>query len=159
MKTSSESGMRKSITAEMRAQGMFAMAVDNESCYPGTPDVYYCGHVETQPTPMMERAGFVPTFRHAQGWMELKIVKSAPAREATLVKVRAYTEQQRICHRAIAKAGGKIHMLVVVGLQWILLDGEWAADHLGKVPLLGLQSNARTVWTGGFRFAEIKRWL
>ena len=84
-----------------------AIAVENPAL-PGTPDVNYLG-----------------------GWIELKCLRSWPARAETLVAIDTFTPQQRIWHIRRRMAGGTSWMLIQCGRDWLLLDGADAALNIG----------------------------
>ena len=50
-------------------------------------------------------------------------------------------------------------MLLRVKLEWLLFDGAWAAEHLGKVSKADLRNNAVKYWPQGFRGKELLSFL
>jgi hypothetical protein len=85
------------------------ISVEN-SAYPGTPDVNYC-----------------------DGWIELKVLESWPARESTPARIDHFTQQQRVWLRRRWLIGGNAWLLLVVGREWLLFDGQTAFLSVGKV--------------------------
>lgn len=113
-----ESDTRQWLVKLLRKNGAHAMAVDNESCYPGTPDVNYC---------------FKGIYRgHTEGWIEIKRLESWPARPSTVVRIPHFSPQQRIWLQQRTAAGGVCFILLHVGRQKILLHAAFAAGHIGK---------------------------
>ncbi len=86
---------------------LHGVAVENDAC-PGTPDVTYVG-----------------------GWLELKSRDAWPKRPETPLRVRHFTQEQRIWLRAECAAGGRAFLLLRVRYDWLLFWGETAADVLG----------------------------
>lgn len=99
--------MRPAVVKALRS--LDAMSVEN-GAHPGTPDV-----------------------NHLYGWMELKYLKSWPVRPGTPVRVDHFVPGQRAWIGRRARAGGCVHVLLKVGAEWLLFDGEWAALFLGKM--------------------------
>jgi hypothetical protein len=134
--------MRKAVTKALRERGFFAMAVDNESCEPGTPDVYYAQY---------------RTCALASGWIELKHLDAddIPKRTDTPVRVPKYRPGQRIWHRRANEFNLNCHVLLVADQEWLLFPAFWAAHHLGNVPLATLREAAVARWSGGFDLEKI----
>lgn len=132
--------MRQIVLRGLREYDFLAKAVDNEACDPGTPDIYYFRKLAFNP-------GVTIT-----GWIEAKRIdeRDLPAYPSTPIRVRHYTPQQRLWHQEAAKAGLSVHVLIIVGTEWLLLPGAWAASHLGNVVLDVLRTGADTTWRGGF---------
>lgn len=99
-----------------------AIPVENGDTKPGTPDVEYIG-----------------------GWLELKQVPR-PKRETTPIRVPHYTKQQRVWHRRRWFKGGAVFVLIRIGKDWMLIDGDVASKVLGKLPFNELAEQARKVW-------------
>lgn len=121
-----ESKMRASVLAALRKNGFHAEAVDNESCSPGTPDINYAGVFRW----------LAPKAVRIEGWTELKQLSAWPKRADTIVKIGHFTEKQRSWLRRRWDAGGVTSLLLRVGptrsADWLLFDGEWAAEYIGK---------------------------
>jgi len=97
----------------------------------GTPDVNYGGVYEG--------------VRY-EGWIELKWEKHWPKRGGPL-RVPHYTTQQKVWARRRCHRGGACHLLLQVGRDWILLDGEVAATlPLGEKNREELMEAAIGVW-------------
>lgn len=119
--------MRPAVIKALRR--LDAMSVEN-GAHPGTPDV-----------------------NHLYGWMELKYLKAWPVRPTTPVRVDHFVPGQRGWIgrrvRATRKAGGSecVHVLLKVGREWLLFDGEWAALFLGEKTKGELIEAALGHWT------------
>jgi hypothetical protein len=142
--------MRRIMVAALRADGAFAMAVDNEACCPGTADVY------TARIPMIALSEYRPA---RQSWTELKRIDKLPARPETPVRVPCFKPHQRIWHRDAHAADVVTWVLLLVDDEWLLFNGWWAADHLGNVPIAELRKAAVCRWLGGFNLEHLTPWL
>lgn len=105
---SSEKQMRRNVVEILRDAGLDARPVENP-VDPGFPDVEYIG-----------------------GLLELKEVEAWPKRAMTPLRVEHYTQEQRIWHSRRARKGGRIHVLLQVGREFLLFDGAVAAELLGN---------------------------
>lgn len=105
---SPESRMRQTTVRELRKRGLDPVSIEN-AVSAGTPDLNFVG-----------------------GWVELKCLKAWPKRPTTPLRCEHFTQQQRrwLCRRA--RAGGAVFVLLKVGREWYLFDGETASDHLGR---------------------------
>lgn len=153
--------MRASMTSALRERGLHAGAVNNEQCWPGTPDIYYRGIVP-MPGPS--------SVRHVlDGWCEQKYLRAFPKRANTSVRFPCYTLKQREWHTSFSDAGGKITVLALVKRDWFLFDGNVAARgralHVPAIPRLGdmtarqMHEAALVHWTGAFDLDKILEWL
>lgn len=115
---SSEKQMRRNVVEILRKAGLDARPVENP-CDPGFPDVEYIG-----------------------GLLELKEVERWPSKASTPLRVEHYTQEQRIWHDRRARKGGRIHVLLQVGSEFLLFRGRIAAEVLGNVPQAELRSAA-----------------
>lgn len=82
----------------------------------------------------------------ALGWIELKEVDGFPARDTSLVGV-VHRKAQRIWMRRWTHVGGSACVLTVVGGEWFIHDGAWAARHLARADVTTFRSAALTSWT------------
>jgi hypothetical protein len=130
-----ESGMRRRIIDVLTQAGLHPVAVENPAC-PGTPDV-----------------------NHVQGWIELKQIKEWPSKSGSMVRVEHFTQQQRIWLRNRCRFGGRAHLLIRVGCDWLLLDGRYAADALGVAPKHELIAHAVAYWPKRLNEEELVRCL
>ncbi len=73
-----------------------------------------------------------PDVNYIEGWLELKWLPEWPKRETTCVRVDKFTPQQRLWIERRARAGGKVSLILRVSKEWLLMDGLWAALHLGQ---------------------------
>lgn len=129
----SESGQRGRVTRALRE--LDAIAVENP-VYPGTPDVNYIG-----------------------GWLELKWLRRWPKGVDTPVRIDHYTPQQKAWGLRRKRRGGKVHVLLQVQREWLLMDAEFAARHLGEVPRAQLLAGSERVWLQGLVDRELVEWL
>jgi hypothetical protein len=138
--------MRKVVTAALRNAHFHAMAVDNEACSPGTPDIFY------------HSLDHAKGNSYITGWIELKFLREFPKRESTPVRFPHYTPQQRIWHRDYP---GRCNVLALVNRHWIVMRGYIAAEHLGNLPVRDLlhEDKALAWWTGSFDFGRLRPWL
>ena len=98
------------------------VAVEN-GAYPGTPDVNFIG-----------------------GWVELKKLEAWPKRAETVVGIPHYTSQQRVWLLRRWTKGGLSLLLLQVGKEWLLFDGEFAALHVGRCTKGRLEEEAQYHW-------------
>jgi len=112
-----------------------AIPVENPA-KPGTPDVNYDG-----------------------GWIEMKHLKAWPKRPTTAIKIPTYTSQQRVFARRRDACGGKIFFLLVVGYEWALMDGLWAADNIGTATQAEIRRNTIYLWDQKPTRKELDEWL
>ena len=96
----------------------------------GVPDLNYC---------LDERM---------EGWVELKAVPRSPKNPSKPVKVSHFTKEQRFWHRERWAAGGVTSVLLRIDrpYRYFLMDGVWAAEHLGLVPESRLADGAVATW-------------
>lgn len=119
-----ESTLRQTVNKMLRKLHQHPISVEN-SAHSGTPDVNYI-----------------------EGWIELKVAECWPARKNTPFTLDHFRPEQRIWLRKRWQKGGQVHMLLVVGKDWVLLDGETAADHVGYETEEKLKDLALAVWCG-----------
>ena len=104
-----ESGLRGRVVKILTKMGLDAMAVENPA-KPGTPDINYIG-----------------------GWIECKKTSKWPKREETIVKLdHELMSSQKLWIRRRSKAGGKVFVLVQVDHYFLIFDGLWAVNNLGR---------------------------
>lgn len=114
----SESTLRSNVLQILRKEGMDARPVENP-IDPGFPDIEYIG-----------------------GVMELKACAGWPARAATPLRLDHYTQEQRIWHSRRWRKGGTVFVLVQIGSEFLLFNGQVASDVLGIVNQAELRSQA-----------------
>ena len=113
-----------------------AVPVENPAC-PGTPDVWTLA-----------------------GWIELKELDSWPVRETTTVKIPHFTVRQRGWLKRNWFRGGLSFVIIKVGrLEWLLLDGYWAAENIGKSTRAELVESAIRHFSNGLDKKELLRCL
>jgi hypothetical protein len=108
-----------------------AIAVEN-SAYPGTPDVNF-----------------------VEGWLELKQLEEWPKRPDTPVTIEHFTAQQRVWLIRRWRKRGNAFLLLRVGQEWFLFDGETAATHVGKVNRIELIRLSLEYWPRGLKGKEL----
>lgn len=101
-----ESSLRAAVIEAL--EPLHAIAVENPAL-PGTPDVNYIG-----------------------GWIELKSSAGWPSRKSTPLRCDHWTPQQKVFHLRRSRKGGRTWVLLQVGTDYLLLDGETAVKMLGK---------------------------
>lgn len=99
-----------------------------------------------------------PDVNCVLGWLELKYVKGWPVRPETPLAVNHFTPQQRVWIRRRTRMGGFVCVVLKVGREWLILDGGWAALHLGKVDKSTLLGVAVGYWST-FNKLEFKQCL
>lgn len=119
----SEKQMRQNVVKALRKAKLDARPVENP-VDPGFPDVEYIG-----------------------GTLELKAVDAWPKRADTPLRLDHYTLEQRIWHERRHHRGGRIHVLLQVGREFLLFRGADAARHLGYEPCKFLRDLATRRWT------------
>lgn len=126
---SSERHMRTRVVKALRP--LHAVAVENPVC-PGTPDVNY-----------------------ADGMLELKSLPEWPTDPRSTLLVPHFTPQQRLWLRKRHLAGGRVHLLLKVEDDWLLIPGYEAAVHVGRARREVLLSISERRWEGGLREREL----
>jgi hypothetical protein len=118
-----EKNLRGNVLKTLRKAGLDARPVENP-VDPGFPDVEYIG-----------------------GVLELKSAARWPKRSSTPLRVPHYTQQQRIWHERRAARGGRVHVLIQVGKEFLLFTGAVASLRLGHLPRTELLDFASGHWT------------
>ncbi len=121
----SESLMWRKVRPVLVAAKLDPVRVENP-IHPGTPDVNLCTGI----------------------WIELKCIAGWPARESHLVRIPHFTPQQRVflCRRWKYAPGSMFLLLEVrAARQWLLFDGDVAADIVGRGTEVRHRVNARAV--------------
>lgn len=95
--------------------------------YPGTPDLNYI-----------------------EGWLELKYAERWPLRGGIL-RIEHYTPQQKVWGIRRQMSGGRTHLLLQVGQEWLLFDSITAAEYVGKSSREELIAVAQKVWHKGIK--------
>lgn len=88
-------------------------------------------------------------------WAELKALPAAPAHEETVVRLPHYTQQQRQWIRNRGRAGGKVFLMLKIGIgpkaEHFVFHWTAAYHQVGKVPITELRQCA-IVWAKGPKF-------
>lgn len=124
----SETTMRRDVVRLLSR--LDAFAVENRA-WPGTPDVNY-----------------------QEGWIELKQAGRWPPKGGDL-KLEHFTKQQRYFLRERWGNGGNVFLLLKVGRDWLLFDGDVAARDVGRATKEQLFGVARAYWVGKPRAKEL----
>lgn len=124
-----EQNQRQRVVQALRS--IDAVSVENPA-YPGTPDVntIHC-------------------------WIECKCEKEWPKRADTPFRLPHFTQQQRVWLLRRCRKGGKAYVLLQVANDWLLFDGERAANGLGTWTRTECETNALRVWAGGLNEKEL----
>lgn len=69
------------------------------------------------------------------GWIELKQIRAEdmPKRASTVVRLDHFTPEQRAWLTRRTHFGGAAWVLLLMGEEWLLIEGRTAAEHLGKM--------------------------
>lgn len=130
--------MRQVVVAALR--GLDPISVENPA-HPGTPDV-----------------------NCTAGWVELKQLEAWPVRESSVVRVKHFTPQQRVWLSRRWEANRRAWLLLRVGrlatASWLLLDGAYAARHLGvDAHRAAIEYAAIRVWSPNLVASELRALL
>lgn len=128
----SEGTMRRRVVRELRE--LDAVSVENP-VHPGTPDVNFIG-----------------------GWVELKWARRWPERGGPL-RLDHFTREQRVWLRRRWHRGGAAWLLLQVGREWMLFDGEVAAHVVGRSTRGELQRHAAAHWPDGLDSGDLLQML
>lgn len=96
-----------------------------------------------------------PDVNFVEGWIELKWLRTWPARQDTIVRIDHYTPQQKIFAVKRRRAGGNCWMLLQVREQWLLFDGAVAAMVFNKKTAKEMFDAAHKVWPDGLNEKEL----
>lgn len=115
--------MRQRLVQSLRS--LHAVSVENP-VGPGTPDINYVG-----------------------GWVECKWLRSWPKQAKTPVRLdHELTTQQRVWLRRRFTCGGVAWVILQCGREWLIFQGQVAADILGTSTREELYSFAHKILTG-----------
>jgi hypothetical protein len=103
------------------------------------------------------RAG-TPDVNYVEGWIELKKLPRWP-RPGEPVRCGHFRPGQRVWIRRRARAGGRVHVLLQVGRDWLLLPGRAAAEELGTATQQRLEELAVRVWRKRMNMKELETCL
>lgn len=108
-------------------KGLDPIRVENR-VGPGTPDINYIG-----------------------GDLENKWLRRWPKVRGEVVLLDHYTPQQRVWHQRRWAAGGNVFLLLCVAAtkEWLLFNGDVAAEVVGRVSQSRLYLEATAVWPSG----------
>lgn len=115
-------------------------------------------NIDAQAVESYTRPG-IPDVDSVYGHIELKWLKSWPKREETLVALDHYTKVQRIWHKRRIRKNGVVYVLLQVGREWLLFDGQRAANYLGILCQEDLIKASVKYWNNGVNWAEFENYL
>lgn len=87
-----------------------------------------------------------PDISYIDGLLENKWVREWPVNPHTPVHVAHFTPQQRITLRRRWRMGGRAYLLLQVGPDWLLFNGEQAAEFVGRATKATLYREATMTW-------------
>lgn len=126
--------MRQNVIRFLRDKD--AISVENP-VYPGTPDVNY-----------------------NDGWIELKWLRRWPDNaERSNVLIPHFTPQQRVWLSRRWRKGGNAFLLLQVGLEWMLFDGDTAGKVVGKATYPELKALCRRYTDKGMKAGVLNTWM
>jgi hypothetical protein len=97
-----------------------------------------------------------PDVWTSAGWIELKELDGWPKRPTTKVKINHFTEEQRGWQRKHDFLGNRAFVLIKVGrLEWLLLDGVWAAVHINYCTRQELIQESILYFSSGLKKKEL----
>lgn len=128
-----ESAMRRRVIVMLH--GTDPISVENP-VHPGTPDV-----------------------NCTLGWVELKWLPAWPLRSNTPVRIKHFTNQQRVWLLRRWNADRRAWLLLQIETSWLLFDGKAAAYHVGLETRNAIEAAALRVWTGTPDGADLQRVL
>lgn len=79
------------------------------------------------------------------GWVELKRLDACPVHGTSQIGVDLRPSQE-LWLRRWTHAGGRAVVLTVVGDEWFLHDGAWAAMHLATATVNAFRASALRTW-------------
>jgi hypothetical protein len=130
-----EAGQWQELQRQLRGRKDVHMGRVENPCDPGMPDVSWA-------------------WAGLEGFVELKDLNGWPKRGGP-VRVRHFRPAQKIWLRRRTRAGGRCHVLIRIGNEWLLLPGAWAAAHLGNAPRTELERAAVGIWIRAPRIDDL----
>lgn len=104
------------------------------------------------------RAG-TPDVNYAEGWIELKWLRSWPKQTSTPVRLPHFHQGQRQWLKARWRARGLAFLLLQCNKEWLLFRGPDAAEYVGNATRHELYSYCLVRWDNGLNNVELKKWL
>lgn len=105
----------------------------------------------------------IPDVNYVGGWIECKWLRAWPKREGTIVNLpHDLMTHQRAWIRRRARRGGRVHVMIHCGREWLLIDGATAAEIIGEATKSELVEAARETgryWPNGLKDDEIVEYL
>lgn len=129
MRENGHRGMRQKVVRALRALDAFPL---ENLLSRGTPDICY-----------------------ADGLIECKVA-DRPRRAGTPVRVPDFTREQRTTLLRRSRVTCNVRVLLLLGRDWILLPGGWAAENLGYVVEEELWRSAEAGWRGALDEEELR---
>ncbi len=93
--------------------------------------------------------------RGRHGWVELKWATEWPAREATILRLDHYTDEQRAFLESKGKGGGNTWLLLQVYRDHLLFNWPEAIHSVGRVNKMDLIEAATGYWSGHLNYQEL----
>lgn len=87
-----------------------------------------------------------PDINYISGWVELKYRKEWPKRASSIVTFPKFTPKQRVWLVKRSLSGGKCFLFMQIKFMYILYEGGYAAQNLGKMTRDEILKNALYVW-------------
>lgn len=91
-------------------------------------------------------ASGTPDVNYTNGWIELKYLKKWPTNPQKVVKIDHFTPEQRLWLMRRTLAGGKAFLLIGVGRESLLFEGDVASEMIGKIPRAAMYVAAHAVF-------------
>lgn len=96
----------------------------------------------------------------SEGWIELKWMRRWPVNAwERPVLINHFTPQQRVFLMRRWAVGQSSWLLLQVGREWLLFNGQFAAEHVGMVTRGALLDECDARWGNGLVYKELIRKL
>jgi hypothetical protein len=109
-----ESVLWRLLKKAMRQAGHEAIRIENVVGL-GNPDVIYC------------------LDKKIMGWIELKYLSHWPKRKTTIIKLRHFTKEQRLFFKKAKRWSNRVHMLLRIEKDLMLLTAPEALNYIGTL--------------------------
>jgi hypothetical protein len=87
-----------------------------------------------------------PDMSYIDGLLENKWVRAWPVKPTSPVLIPHFTQQQRTTLRRRWRMGGRAYLLLQVAKDWLLFNGEQAAEFVGRSTKAVLYREATMTW-------------
>lgn len=95
---------------------------------------------------------------YVEGWIELKWIRNFPKKPDSIVRIKHYTNQQKLFIRKRHLSGGKAFLLLQVKREWFLFTHP-ATMEVGKLTRQGLIDSCFKYWNNGLNEEEFIKCL